>query len=61
MDTQEPRDPQTGEPIPRQEPEGGTTPRERTEDATTPPANPEPDEDAVHEAREKLHRAAGGD
>lgn len=56
----EPRDPQTGEPIARQEPEGGTTPKEATRDATTPPGNGAPDEDAVRKAREKLDQAGGG-
>jgi hypothetical protein len=57
---EEPRDPQTGEPIARQEPEGGTTPRDATQDATTPPGNGVTDEDAVRQAEDKLDQAGGG-
>lgn len=57
---EEPRDPQTGEPIARQEPEGGTTPKQGTQDATTPPGNGERDDDATRQAEEKLHQAGGG-
>jgi hypothetical protein len=60
MDSPYPRDPETGEPIVRQEPEGGTTPKAGTKDATTPPGNGVLEEDAVREAHEKLHRAGGG-
>lgn len=57
---EEPRDPQTDEPIARQEPEGGTTPPEPTKDATTPPGNGERDEDAVRQGEEKLDQAGAG-
>ncbi|MDQ4040311.1 MAG: hypothetical protein M3141_01010 [Actinomycetota bacterium] len=57
---EEPRDPQTGEPIARQEPEGGTTPKQGTKDATRPPGNGVRDDDAIRKAREKLDQAGGG-
>ena len=60
MEASYPQDPETGEPIPRQEPEGGTTPKDATKDATTPPGNGVMEEDAVRNAHEKLHQASGG-
>jgi len=56
----EPRDPQTGDPIARQEPEGGTTSKPGTHDATTPRGNGAADDDAVRRAEEKLDQAGGG-
>ncbi len=57
---EEPRDPQTGEPIARQEPEGGTTSKQGTKDATRPPGNGVRDDDATRKAEEKLDQAGGG-
>ena len=37
-----------------------TSPPEPPHEATTPPGNPEPDEDAVREAEDKLDQAGGG-
>ena len=37
-----------------------TAPPEPTHDATTPPGNPETDEQALREGREKLDQAGGG-
>ena len=43
---EEARDPQTGDPIARQEPEGGTTPKQGTHYITTPPGNGLADDEA---------------
>jgi len=37
-----------------------TSPPEPTHEATTPPSNPEPDEEAVEEGKDKLEEAGGG-
>jgi hypothetical protein len=37
-----------------------TAPDAPTHEATTPPGNPEPDEQAVREGRDKLEQAGGG-
>jgi len=60
MESPHPQDPQTGQPIARQEPEGGTTPKQGTKDATTPRGNGQVEEGAVRRAHEKLDQAGGG-
>src|SRR3712207_9447915 len=40
---------------------GITSPDEPTHEATTPPGNPEPDEAAVEQGKDKLEQAGGGD
>jgi hypothetical protein len=37
-----------------------TTPEDPTHEATTPPGNPETDQDAAEEAKDKLDQAGGG-
>ena len=37
-----------------------TAPVEETKDATTPPGNPETDDEAVEQGKDKLEQAGGG-
>ena len=37
-----------------------TAPPEETKDATTPPGNPETDEEALEEGKDRLEQAGGG-
>jgi hypothetical protein len=39
---------------------GITSPPDPTHEATTPPDNPEPEQDVVEKAEEKLDQAGGG-
>ena len=39
---------------------GITSPPQPTHEATTPPDNPEPDQGAVEQGREKIEQAGGG-
>ena len=38
-----------------------TGPKDPTHEATTPPGNPEADDEAVEQSKEKLEEAGGGD